>query len=276
MSSLVCQRQSLSFRARSYMAFAFTPRAPFVDWLADLDANLERSKGFFAGHPVVLDLSGVNMRALGYRASRHRNSRSAISACSASKALTRRAPSRGCLPFSAVDVERRAFEARRARRRTVSGRAGAAAAVAGLAPDRGSGALRGNPSSSLRATSPCSARSDRAPRSSPADRFTFTGRCAAAPWPASPAMRARAFSATASRPSFSPSTAYYKTADDIDGQLAPRTGPGLARGQHAENLGDALAMKGKDTMAKRLGRDIWQRRRRQDHVDGRAWSRPRP
>ena len=62
MSSLVCQRQSLRFRARSYMAFAITPRAPVVDWLADLDANLERSRGFFAGHPVVLDLSGVNLR----------------------------------------------------------------------------------------------------------------------------------------------------------------------------------------------------------------------
>jgi len=61
-SSLVCQRQSLRFRARSYMAFAIAPRAPIVDWLADLDANLERSRGFFAGHPVVLDLSGVNLR----------------------------------------------------------------------------------------------------------------------------------------------------------------------------------------------------------------------
>ncbi len=44
------------------MAFAITPRAPVIDWLADLDANLERSKGFFAGHPVVLDLSGVHLR----------------------------------------------------------------------------------------------------------------------------------------------------------------------------------------------------------------------
>jgi septum site-determining protein MinC len=44
------------------MAFAIAPRAPVVDWLADLDANLERSKGFFAGHPVVLDLSGVHLR----------------------------------------------------------------------------------------------------------------------------------------------------------------------------------------------------------------------
>jgi septum site-determining protein MinC len=44
------------------MAFAIAPRAPIVDWLADLDANLERSRGFFAGHPVVLDLSGVTLR----------------------------------------------------------------------------------------------------------------------------------------------------------------------------------------------------------------------
>ena len=45
------------------MAFAITPQAPVVDWLADLDANLERSRGFFAGHPVVLDLSGVALRS---------------------------------------------------------------------------------------------------------------------------------------------------------------------------------------------------------------------
>jgi len=64
-SSLVRQRQSLRFRARSYMAFAITPRAPILDWLADLDANLDRSRGFFAGHPVVLDLSGVHLNTPG-------------------------------------------------------------------------------------------------------------------------------------------------------------------------------------------------------------------
>lgn len=45
------------------MAFAITPRAPLVDWLADLDAGLERSEEFFAGHPVALDLSAVNLSA---------------------------------------------------------------------------------------------------------------------------------------------------------------------------------------------------------------------
>lgn len=61
MSSLSCQRQSLTFRARSYMAFAFAPQAPIDDWLAGLDATLERSKGFFAGHPVALDLSAASL-----------------------------------------------------------------------------------------------------------------------------------------------------------------------------------------------------------------------
>jgi len=61
LSSLICQRQSLTFRARSYMAFVFTPQPPIADWLADLDATLERSKGFFAGHPVALDLSAAGL-----------------------------------------------------------------------------------------------------------------------------------------------------------------------------------------------------------------------
>ncbi len=54
-------RKSLTFRARNYMAFVITPRAPIVDWLADLDAGLERSMGFFAGHPVALDLSAIRL-----------------------------------------------------------------------------------------------------------------------------------------------------------------------------------------------------------------------
>ena len=61
MSSLICPRQSLTFRARSYMAFAFAPQPPIADWLADLDATLDRSKGFFAGHPVALDLSAAGL-----------------------------------------------------------------------------------------------------------------------------------------------------------------------------------------------------------------------
>ncbi len=61
MSSPSGLRKSLTFRARNYMAFVITPRVPIVDWLADLDAGLERSRGFFAGHPVALDLSAVHL-----------------------------------------------------------------------------------------------------------------------------------------------------------------------------------------------------------------------
>lgn len=61
MSSLVRQRHSLMFRSRSYMAFAIAPQPPIEDWLSDLDGSLARSKGFFADHPVALDLSAVNL-----------------------------------------------------------------------------------------------------------------------------------------------------------------------------------------------------------------------
>jgi len=60
-SNLIVQRQSLKFRARTYTAFVFTPQAPIADWLMDLDATLERSKSFFSGHAVALDLSAVRL-----------------------------------------------------------------------------------------------------------------------------------------------------------------------------------------------------------------------
>jgi len=60
-SNLIAPRQSLKFRARTYTAFVFTPRAPIADWLMDLDATLERSTRFFTGHAVALDLSAVRL-----------------------------------------------------------------------------------------------------------------------------------------------------------------------------------------------------------------------
>lgn len=65
MSSLVPQHQSLMFRARSYMAFMFSPKPPIIDWLAELDSTLARSKDFFVNHPVALDLSGVELTTAG-------------------------------------------------------------------------------------------------------------------------------------------------------------------------------------------------------------------
>ncbi len=55
------QRWSLTYRPRFYMAFVFTPQPPILDWLTDLDVTLERSSGFFAHRPVVLDLSAVQL-----------------------------------------------------------------------------------------------------------------------------------------------------------------------------------------------------------------------
>jgi septum site-determining protein MinC len=63
--SLVPQQQSLMFRARSYMAFMFSPKPPIVDWLAELDNTIARSKDFFLSHPVALDLSGVELTPAG-------------------------------------------------------------------------------------------------------------------------------------------------------------------------------------------------------------------
>jgi septum site-determining protein MinC len=60
-SSTTRQRNSLMFRQRSYMAVAITPQPPIIDWLAELDASLERSEAFFAGQHLALDLSAVNL-----------------------------------------------------------------------------------------------------------------------------------------------------------------------------------------------------------------------
>src|SRR5260370_36455343 len=54
-------RQSLRVRGRSYVALAFCPVVPIAGWLEEIDATLARSPGFFAGKPVVLDLSAVDL-----------------------------------------------------------------------------------------------------------------------------------------------------------------------------------------------------------------------
>ena len=55
------QRGTMPLRGRSYMAFALTPEPPIADWLGELDAWLRGASGFFAGRPVVLDLSAVTL-----------------------------------------------------------------------------------------------------------------------------------------------------------------------------------------------------------------------
>src|SRR5579872_6459024 len=53
--------KSIRVRGRSYVAFVFFPVVPIIDWLAEIDVTLNQSPGFFAGKPVVLDLSAVDL-----------------------------------------------------------------------------------------------------------------------------------------------------------------------------------------------------------------------
>jgi septum site-determining protein MinC len=59
------QRQMVRLRGRSYVAFVFAPTVPIQDWLAEIDATIARSPGFFAGRPVVIDLSSVDLSQAG-------------------------------------------------------------------------------------------------------------------------------------------------------------------------------------------------------------------
>jgi septum site-determining protein MinC len=60
-TSAVRSRQAIRLRGRSFIAFVLVPEPPLADWLAELDSWTERSPGFFAAKPVVLDLSGLSL-----------------------------------------------------------------------------------------------------------------------------------------------------------------------------------------------------------------------
>src|SRR4030081_2320619 len=57
-------RQSFRIRGRSYVAFPLCPVVPIAGWLEEKNVTLSRSPGFFAGKPVVLDLSAVDLSQL--------------------------------------------------------------------------------------------------------------------------------------------------------------------------------------------------------------------
>jgi septum site-determining protein MinC len=54
-------RQSFRMRGRSYVAFILCPIVPIGGWLEEIDVTLARSPAFFAGKPLVLDLSAVDL-----------------------------------------------------------------------------------------------------------------------------------------------------------------------------------------------------------------------
>ncbi len=59
MSDAAKPRPFLKLRGRSFIAAVLAPESPVEPWLAVLDAEMARAPEFFAGRPVVLDLSLV-------------------------------------------------------------------------------------------------------------------------------------------------------------------------------------------------------------------------
>jgi len=49
----------IRLRGRSIMALVLAPEVPLLDWLAALDAQMDRSPNFFDSRPVVVDLGAV-------------------------------------------------------------------------------------------------------------------------------------------------------------------------------------------------------------------------
>ena len=61
MSAPATQRKSIRFCGRSFLAFVLTPEPPIYAWLANLDEWSSQFAGYFAGKPVVLDVSAVKL-----------------------------------------------------------------------------------------------------------------------------------------------------------------------------------------------------------------------
>lgn len=58
-TSISRSRPTIRFRGRSLMAIVLAPQPPIAEWTEDLDALLERSPGFFANRPVILDVAAL-------------------------------------------------------------------------------------------------------------------------------------------------------------------------------------------------------------------------
>jgi hypothetical protein len=90
-------RQLVRLRGRSYVAFVFSPVVPIVEWLAEIDATLARSPGYFVGKPIVLDLASVDLSSAAIAISLAAST-SAAFASSASRAWTKSVLRRTCRP----------------------------------------------------------------------------------------------------------------------------------------------------------------------------------
>src|SRR5277367_1796879 len=67
MTAHVSPHQTMSFKARSLLAFVLEPTRPVSEWLAAVDAWLARSPAFFASKPVILEMVGLKIGLEEYR-----------------------------------------------------------------------------------------------------------------------------------------------------------------------------------------------------------------
>src|ERR1700730_17905586 len=59
-----CPTHSLHIRGRNFLALVLAPDPPLTNWLANLDAWVQRSPGFFVGRPIILDVVALNLSKL--------------------------------------------------------------------------------------------------------------------------------------------------------------------------------------------------------------------
>src|SRR6202451_975711 len=67
MTAHVSPLQTMSFKARSLLAFVLEPTRPVSEWRGALDAWLARSPAFFASKPAILEMAGLKIGLEEYR-----------------------------------------------------------------------------------------------------------------------------------------------------------------------------------------------------------------
>src|SRR5512139_3092966 len=171
MSNPATPRKSIRFCGQSYLAFVLTPEPPIFEWLANFDEWSSQFAEYFADKPIVLDVSAVKLSnaAIVHLVNELRTRNIRI------RGLHRATPN-----LLTRNRHRCCWKARCARASQLF---------------------------SQTATLRCSARSPQAPKSLPAARSTFMVLFEAAPSRVWQETAVRAFSATKSKPSCSPSTA---------------------------------------------------------------------
>lgn len=61
-TTVLTKPRPIRLKGRSFLALSLAPELPFEDWLAGLDDLAARSAGFFLRRPVVLDITGLDIK----------------------------------------------------------------------------------------------------------------------------------------------------------------------------------------------------------------------